>query len=62
MGALHGYDAIDEKWKQDLELSDVILEMATDLCHGCRMSTWGGYVDWEWIDKYSEGHRPQRTR
>ena len=62
MGALLGYDAIDEKWKQDLELSDVILEMATDLCHGSRMSTWGGYVDWEWIDKYSEGHRPQRTR
>lgn len=57
MGALHGYDAIEEKWKQNLELSDVILEMATDLCHGCRMSTWGGYQDGKWTRKYSSGHR-----
>ena len=57
MGALYGYEAIENKWKQDLELTDVILEMATDLCHGCRMSTWGGYNDQEWTSKYSKGHR-----
>ena len=33
LGALHGYQAIEEKWKKDLELSDVILEIADDLCH-----------------------------
>ena len=57
MGALHGYDAIEDKWKQNLELSDVVLEMATDLCHGCRMSTWGGYDDMEWTNRYSIRHR-----
>lgn len=57
MGALHGYDAIEDKWKQNLELSDVVLEMATDLCHGCRMSTWGGYDDMEWTKRYSIRHR-----
>ena len=57
MGALLGYDAIEDKWKQNLEISDVILEMATDLCHGCRMITWGGYNDREWENRYSEGHR-----
>ena len=34
LGALLGYGAIEEKWKRDLELSNVILEMADDLCHG----------------------------
>lgn len=31
LGALLGYSAIEKKWKQDLELSDVILELADDL-------------------------------
>lgn len=30
LGALVGYDAIEEKWKQNLELADIILEMADD--------------------------------
>lgn len=38
LGALLGYKAIDEKWKKNLELSNVILEMADDLCHGCQIS------------------------
>lgn len=38
LGALLGYEMIEEKWKRDLELKDVILEMADDLCHGCQMS------------------------
>ena len=32
LGALLGYNAIEDKWKSDLELSDVILEVADDLC------------------------------
>lgn len=52
LGALVGYEAIDEKWKKDLELADVILEMADDLCHGCQMSEYGKYRDPDWIRKY----------
>ena len=31
LGALHGYSAIDEKWKKGLELSDLILDTADRL-------------------------------
>lgn len=31
LGAWLGYDAIDDKWKRDLELRNVLLEMADDL-------------------------------
>lgn len=52
LGALVGYEAIDEKWKNNLELADVILEMADDLCHGCQMSEDSSYEDPDWIRKY----------
>lgn len=52
LGALLGYEAIDEKWKRDLELSDVILEMADDLCDGCRMREYSSYRDPDWERKY----------
>lgn len=45
VGALIGYDAIEEKWKKDLELHDVILEMAHGLCHGCTMDEYSHYSD-----------------
>ena len=32
LGAMMGYAAIDEKWKTDLELHDLILETADSLC------------------------------
>ena len=57
LGALLGYEAIEEKWKKDLELSDVILEMADDLCHGCRMSEFSNYHDDDWEWKYIYMHR-----
>ena len=60
LGALLGYDAIADQWKQGLELSDVILEMADDLCHGCQMSEYSSYADPEWGTKYSRMHRPVR--
>ncbi|MFQ9389410.1 MAG: hypothetical protein ACLR1V_12055 [Coprococcus sp.] len=47
-----GYDAIEEKWKTNLELIDVIIEMADDLCHGCQMSEFGHYEDVGWTRKY----------
>ena len=59
LGALVGYDAIEEKWKKNLELHDVILEMADDLCHGCLMDEYGHYEDPAWISKYMYMHRYQ---
>lgn len=52
LGALHGYKAIDEKWKKDLELHDVIMELATDLCHGCPTHEYSRYKDKDWDRKY----------
>ncbi len=62
LGALLGYDAIDDQWKKDLELSDVILEIADDLCHGCQMSEYSHYDDPEWVSKYMHMHRPVRKQ
>ena len=58
LGAMLGYQAIEEKWKKDLELSDIILEMADDLCHGCQIYKHGHYRDPEWEAKYLNMHRP----
>ena len=52
LGALAGYDRLEEKWKTDLECADVILEIADDLCYGCRMSEYGAYRDEDWVQKY----------
>lgn len=52
LGATVGYDAISDKWKTDLELHDVLLELADDLCDGCQMSESLDYVDEEWLKKY----------
>ena len=57
LGAVVGYAAIEDQWKRDLELHDVILEMADDLCHGCRMSEYSSYRDPAWVRKYIEMHR-----
>ena len=62
LGALLGYQAIDERWKHGLELSDVILEVADDLCHGCQMSEYSSYHDPDWAAKYIEMHRPVRSQ
>lgn len=52
LGALLGYDAIEDKWKTNLELFDVIIEMADDLCHGCHISEFSHYEDPDWGRKY----------
>ena len=57
LGALLGYEAIEDKWKKDLEISDVILEIADDLCHGCQMSEYSHYRDPDWEMKYMYMHR-----
>ena len=62
MGALLGYDAIEDKWKKNLELVDIIMEMADDLCHGCLMSEYSSYKDPAWIRKYVSMHRYQHVQ
>lgn len=52
LGALLGFGSIEEKWKTNLELIDVILEISDDLCHGCQMSEYGHYEDPDWTRKY----------
>ena len=54
VGAWLGYDAVENKWKENLELSDVILEIADDICHGCSMSEYSSYEDKAWETKYIE--------
>ena len=62
LGALLGYGGIEAKWKEDLEISDVILEIADDLCRGCRTSGDGRCLDPEWKEKYIEMHWPGRMK
>lgn len=58
LGAVLGYGAIEDKWKKDLELSDIILEIADDLCHGCQMSEHSSYRDEDWLRKYVYIEKP----
>ncbi len=60
LGAWLGYSAIEEKWKRHLELRDIILEMADDLCHGCQMSEYSTYRDPVWESKYIDGRYKRR--
>ena len=52
LGAHLGYAAIDDKWKKNLELSDVILELSGDLCRKCQMNENGPAYDSAWMAKY----------
>ena len=52
LGALIGYEAMEEKWKKNLELSDVIMEMADDLCLWIRMEDQSKFDDPDWLRKY----------
>jgi len=58
LGAKLGYSAIEDKWKKDLELSGVILEIADDLDRGCPLSEFGGHWDSDWAAKYLDMHKP----
>jgi len=64
LGALAGYERIEEKWKEKLELADVILEIADDICHGCQMNEYSVYRDPDWERKYIDifsKYSPQET-
>lgn len=59
-GAYLGSDAIDDKWKKDLELYDVILEIASDLYARCQFKSWGYDTDPFGLKTYSDN--PEWTR
>ncbi len=52
LGAWLGFDSIDDKWKKNLELFDVILELADDLSNGCSDG-----IDEKWKKKYIDMQR-----
>ena len=54
LGAYIGYEAIPQKYKENLELLNVILTIADDLYNDCQMSEYGSYRDNIWVQKYIE--------
>ena len=52
MGAMLGLGAIGPEWTERLELRDLIMEVARDLCDGCQMEEYGEYWDDDWMAKY----------
>ncbi len=60
LGAWLGISRIDRKWQDNLELKDVILEIADDLCDGCPMSGTIKYKDHIWCRKYVDCTYPHR--
>lgn len=52
LGAYIGYEAIPDKFKANLELHDLILEIADDLCQDCQISEYSERQDEVWESKY----------
>lgn len=52
MGAMLGLEGIDAKWAEGLEMADLVLEVAKDLCDDCQMDEYGHYLDEAWMAKY----------
>ncbi len=52
LGAYLGMKAIPQKFMENLELKDVILEIADDLYNDCKISEYGSYRDEVWEQKY----------
>lgn len=52
LGAYLGLESIPKKYLNNLELKDVILELADDLYNDCKMSEYSAYIDEVWTQKY----------
>lgn len=52
LGAYLGLKGIPEKYLENLELKDIILEMSDDLYNDCKMSEYDSYRDEIWEQKY----------
>lgn len=55
LGAYLGYKSIPQKFLTNLELHDIIIEMANDLFDDCKMSEYADYYDEKWDRKYIQG-------
>ena len=61
VGAYLGLSGIPEKWVRNLELKDIIMEIADDLFHDCQISEYGKEKDPEWKEKYLHNRSIHRT-
>ena len=61
LGAYLGMKSIPDKFIENLELKDTIIELADDLYNDCQMSEYGEYRDPIWIRKYIEHSYPHNT-
>ncbi len=57
LGTFYGYENIPNKWKENLECKEVILEVADDLCHDCQISEYSPVEDSTWERKYIANRR-----
>lgn len=55
LGAWLGCGAIEDRWTHTLELRDIILEVADDLCYCCPVDEYHYDRDPRWVRKYVEG-------
>ncbi len=58
IGASLGLQSIPKKFLENLELKDIILEVADDLFNDCKIEERGDYDDPVWEAKYIEMYWP----
>ena len=58
LGAHLGLSGIPEKYISNLELKEIILEIADDLWHDCQITEWDYDKDPAWEMKYFQNKRP----
>ena len=62
MGAYLGYKSIPQKYIRNLELVNVIMEIADDLYNDCKRTEYGSYHDEIWEQKYiKKTYVPSKT-
>lgn len=62
LGAYLGLSKIPQKYKDNLELYDVIIEIADDLYNDCKITEYGSYHDEIWEQKYIDiTYTPTKT-
>jgi hypothetical protein len=52
VGVSVGLSGIPDKYKKDLELYNIIIEIADDLYNDCQMSEHSDHTDEKWLSKY----------
>ena len=60
VGASVGLSGIPDKYKNNLELYDVIIEIADDLYNDCQMYEYSDYTDEIWVSKYVKKTYPKQ--